>query len=131
MTMKMMTAELPNWGHQTCLSLAVIANNKRLLAHPCCQVLLAELWHGGLRFRSQSNIKVFLAVFFPPTILLLDFKKPTYQSKIKKPVVSVDESEDEENDGSIFNLSLPTVIPNSSVLSIYRFISRSSRETRI
>ena len=34
MTMRMLTAELPNWSHHTCLSLAVIANNKRLLAHP-------------------------------------------------------------------------------------------------
>lgn len=34
MTMRLLTAELPNWGHHTCLSLAVIANNKRFLAHP-------------------------------------------------------------------------------------------------
>ncbi|KAI1722198.1 ion transport protein domain-containing protein [Ditylenchus destructor] len=74
MTMRLLTAEMPNWGNHTCLSLAVTANNKRFLAHPCCQILLAELWHGGLRFRSQSNVKVVLAVLFPPTILLLDFK---------------------------------------------------------
>uniref|UniRef100_A0A0N4ZFJ0 LSDAT_euk domain-containing protein n=1 Tax=Parastrongyloides trichosuri TaxID=131310 RepID=A0A0N4ZFJ0_PARTI len=73
-TRKMLTTELPNWGHHTCLSLAFLANNKEFLAHPCCQVLLAELWYGGLRFRSQSNIKVIAAVLFPPTILLLDFK---------------------------------------------------------
>uniref|UniRef100_A0A0N5C8B8 LSDAT_euk domain-containing protein n=1 Tax=Strongyloides papillosus TaxID=174720 RepID=A0A0N5C8B8_STREA len=73
-TRKMLTTQLPNWGHHTCLSLAFLANNKEFLAHPCCQVLLAELWYGGLRFRSQSNIKVIAAVLFPPTILLLDFK---------------------------------------------------------
>ena len=33
-TMRLLTAELPDWGAQTCLSLAVIANNKRFLAHP-------------------------------------------------------------------------------------------------
>ncbi|KAI6232958.1 hypothetical protein M3Y99_00955900 [Aphelenchoides fujianensis] len=79
-TMRLLTAELPEWGAHTCLSLAVIANNKRFLAHPCCQILLAELWHGGLRFRNQSNIKVVLAVLFPPTILLLDFKTPARTS---------------------------------------------------
>lgn len=33
-TLRLLTAELPNWGHHTCLSLAVIANNRRFLAHP-------------------------------------------------------------------------------------------------
>ncbi|KAK0422426.1 hypothetical protein QR680_007566 [Steinernema hermaphroditum] len=76
-TMRLLTAELPNWGHHTCLSLAVIGNHKQFLAHPCCQILLAELWHGGLRIRSQSNLKVIVAILFPPSILLLNFKTPT------------------------------------------------------
>uniref|UniRef100_A0A1I8BFI2 LSDAT_euk domain-containing protein n=1 Tax=Meloidogyne hapla TaxID=6305 RepID=A0A1I8BFI2_MELHA len=84
MTMRLLSAELPNWGQQTCLSLAVIANNKRFLAHPCCQILLAELWHGGVRLRSQSNIKVILGLLFPPTILLLDFKIPLYTSNTER-----------------------------------------------
>ncbi|KAI6182347.1 hypothetical protein M3Y97_00370500 [Aphelenchoides bicaudatus] len=83
-TMRLLTAELSHWGNHTCLSLAVVANNKRFLAHPCCQILLAELWHGGLRFRSQSNFKVILAVFFPPTILLLDFKTPAQKSSKRR-----------------------------------------------
>uniref|UniRef100_A0A158Q738 LSDAT_euk domain-containing protein n=1 Tax=Elaeophora elaphi TaxID=1147741 RepID=A0A158Q738_9BILA len=56
-TLRLLTAELPNWGHHTCLSLAVIANNRRFLAHPC-----------------YSNLKVILALAFPPGILLLDVK---------------------------------------------------------
>ncbi|RCN25943.1 hypothetical protein ANCCAN_28341 [Ancylostoma caninum] len=51
-TLKLLTAQLPHWGHQNCLSLAVMANHKPFLAHPCCQRLLAELWHGSLRVRS-------------------------------------------------------------------------------
>uniref|UniRef100_A0A915PI99 TRPM SLOG domain-containing protein n=1 Tax=Setaria digitata TaxID=48799 RepID=A0A915PI99_9BILA len=51
-TLRLLTAELPNWGHHTCLSLAVVANNRRFLAHPCCQILLADLWHGGLGIKS-------------------------------------------------------------------------------
>ncbi|CAG9531100.1 unnamed protein product [Cercopithifilaria johnstoni] len=73
-TLRLLTAELPNWGHHTCLSLAVIANNRRFLAHPCCQILLADLWHGGLGIKSYSNLKVILALAFPPSILLLDVK---------------------------------------------------------
>ncbi|CAD5206325.1 unnamed protein product [Bursaphelenchus okinawaensis] len=95
-TMRLLTAELPAWGHHTCLSLAVMANNKRFLAHPCCQVLLADLWHGGLRFRSQSNIKVIAAVVFPPVILLLDFKTPEQKKNQRKN--SLITTEEELND---------------------------------
>ncbi|KAL3120637.1 hypothetical protein niasHT_007929 [Heterodera trifolii] len=73
-TLQLLTYELSYWGHQTCLSLAVIVNNKQFLAHPCCQILLADLWHGGLRIRSNSNIKVLMGILFPPSIFLLEFK---------------------------------------------------------
>uniref|UniRef100_A0A183BZJ6 LSDAT_euk domain-containing protein n=1 Tax=Globodera pallida TaxID=36090 RepID=A0A183BZJ6_GLOPA len=73
-TLQLLTYELFYWGHQTCLSLAVIVNNKQFLAHPCCQILLADLWHGGLRIRSNSNLKVIMGILFPPSIFLLEFK---------------------------------------------------------
>ncbi|KAH7718134.1 cation channel family protein, partial [Aphelenchoides avenae] len=97
MTMRLLTAELPNWGHQTCLSLAVTSNTKRFLAHPCCQILLAELWHGGLRFRSQSNAKVLLAVLFPPTIFWLHFKTPPQKCKSREQMYAEDEGEEEQD----------------------------------
>ncbi|PIO62340.1 hypothetical protein TELCIR_16111 [Teladorsagia circumcincta] len=34
-TLQLLTYELSNWGCQTCLSLAVMVNNKQFLAHPC------------------------------------------------------------------------------------------------
>ncbi|KAK6053272.1 hypothetical protein COOONC_09223, partial [Cooperia oncophora] len=40
-TLQLLTYELSNWGCQTCLSLAVMVNNKQFLAHPC-RVLLEE-----------------------------------------------------------------------------------------
>lgn len=55
-----MTCELQNWSGQTCLSLAVAANHRALLAHPCSQIILADLWMGGLRTRKNTNIKVSL-----------------------------------------------------------------------
>ena len=33
-SLQLLTYELKQWGHQTCLSLAVIVNNKQFLAHP-------------------------------------------------------------------------------------------------
>lgn len=41
---RLLTCELHSWSNQSCLSLAVAANHRALLAHPCSQVILADLW---------------------------------------------------------------------------------------
>ncbi|XP_066967422.1 transient receptor potential cation channel trpm isoform X5 [Macrobrachium rosenbergii] len=71
---QLLTYELKNWSKQTCLSLAVAVNHRALLSHPCCQILLADLWLGGLRTRKNTNIKVMLSLLFPPLILVLGFR---------------------------------------------------------
>lgn len=80
-TLKLLTAQLPHWGYQNCLSLAVMANHKPFLAHPCCQRLLAELWHGSLRVRSGTNLRVLAALVFPPAALALAYKAPHVHSR--------------------------------------------------
>ena len=57
-TQQLLTSELKNWSGQTCLSLAVTANHRSVLAHTCCQIILADLWMGGLRTRKSTNFKV-------------------------------------------------------------------------
>uniref|UniRef100_A0A914YEB2 Ion transport domain-containing protein n=1 Tax=Panagrolaimus superbus TaxID=310955 RepID=A0A914YEB2_9BILA len=94
-TLQLLTYELSYWGHETCLSLAVIVNNKAFLAHPCCQILLADLWHGGLRIRSSSNFKVVLGLLCPPTIFFLEFK--SREELMKQPQTAA-EHEDDIND---------------------------------
>ncbi|CAJ0574106.1 unnamed protein product, partial [Mesorhabditis spiculigera] len=74
LTVSLLTAEMPRWGHHTVLSLAVLANNKAFLAHQCCQLLLAELWHGGIRLRSRSNIRVLFGLLCPPAALTLAYR---------------------------------------------------------
>lgn len=91
-TIQLLTYELSNWGKHTCLSLAVIVNNKQFLAHPCCQVLLADLWHGGLRIRSQSNLKVLSGLVFFPIILQLEFK--SRQELLNQPQRAVEHQQD-------------------------------------
>uniref|UniRef100_A0A158P786 Ion_trans domain-containing protein n=1 Tax=Angiostrongylus cantonensis TaxID=6313 RepID=A0A158P786_ANGCA len=81
-TLKLLTAQLPHWGYQNCLSLAVMVNHKRFLAHPCCQRLLAELWHGSLRVRSGSNLRVLAALLCPPAALALAYKTSRVSSEI-------------------------------------------------
>ncbi|CAG5035991.1 unnamed protein product [Parnassius apollo] len=71
---QLLTCELQNWSGQTCLSLAVAANHRALLAHPCSQIILADLWMGGLRTRKNTNLKVILSLLFPLYILQLEFK---------------------------------------------------------
>uniref|UniRef100_A0AC35TMW1 LSDAT_euk domain-containing protein n=1 Tax=Rhabditophanes sp. KR3021 TaxID=114890 RepID=A0AC35TMW1_9BILA len=73
-TLQLLTYELKCWGNETCLSLAVVANNKQFLSHPCCQMLLADLWHGGMRIRSHSNLKVICGIICPFSIYFLEFK---------------------------------------------------------
>ncbi|CAG9862478.1 unnamed protein product [Phyllotreta striolata] len=73
-TQQLLTCELQNWSGHTCLSLAVTANHRALLAHPCSQIILADLWMGGLRTRKNTNIKVILGLIFMPYIFKLEFK---------------------------------------------------------
>ncbi|XP_065569232.1 transient receptor potential cation channel trpm-like isoform X1 [Artemia franciscana] len=74
LTVQLLTCAQPNWDRQTCLHLAVVAKLKSLLSHPSAQILLADLWMGGLRARKSPNAKVVFALLFPPIILKLDFK---------------------------------------------------------
>ncbi|KAJ8028997.1 Transient receptor potential cation channel subfamily M member 3 [Holothuria leucospilota] len=73
-TLQLLTVKLDNWSDQTCLSLAAAAEHLDFMAHPCCQVLLSDLWMGGLQIRKYINLKVILALVIPPAILLLSFK---------------------------------------------------------
>ncbi|XP_058459300.1 transient receptor potential cation channel trpm isoform X4 [Malaya genurostris] len=71
---RLLTCELQSWSSQSCLSLAVAANHRAILAHPCSQVILADLWMGGLRTRKNTNLKVILGLLVPPFVKKLDFK---------------------------------------------------------
>ncbi|CAD5209766.1 unnamed protein product [Bursaphelenchus xylophilus] len=73
-TLELLTYEMSNWGRETSLTLAVMVNNKQFIAHPCCQALLADLWHGGMRIRSSTNLKVIMGLLFPPLLVFIDFK---------------------------------------------------------
>ncbi|PAV79745.1 hypothetical protein WR25_06575 [Diploscapter pachys] len=74
MTLRLLTYELTNWGNETCLSLAAINNNRKFLAHPSCQLLLSDLWLGGLSIRAHPNFKVLGCLFAPFMIFTLGFK---------------------------------------------------------
>ncbi|KAL5289513.1 TRPM7 family protein [Megaselia abdita] len=71
---RLLTCELHSWSNQSCLSLAVAANHRALLAHPCSQVILADLWMGGLRTRKNTNVKVILGLLIPYFVKKLEFK---------------------------------------------------------
>ncbi|KAH9513283.1 hypothetical protein Btru_034539 [Bulinus truncatus] len=73
-TQQLLTYELKNFSDQTCLGLAVLANHRQFIAHTCCQMLLNDLWIGGLQMRKDSTVKVILGIIFPPFLFALDFK---------------------------------------------------------
>ncbi|VDL83792.1 unnamed protein product [Nippostrongylus brasiliensis] len=73
-TLQLLTYELTNWGNETCLSLAALNNNRQFLAHPCCQLLLSDLWQGGLHIRNTANFKVLGALLLPVMIFMMEYK---------------------------------------------------------
>ncbi len=74
LTRLLLTASLENWSRQTCLGLAVIAENLQFLSHPMSQIILSDLWMGGLRMQKNPGLKIFLGLLFPMTIGQLEFK---------------------------------------------------------
>ncbi|CAL8106793.1 unnamed protein product [Orchesella dallaii] len=71
---QLLTMELECFSKQTCLSLAVFASHRMLLGHPCCQLLLADLWMGALNIKSNATLKIILGIFFPPLAILWEYK---------------------------------------------------------
>ena len=74
LTQQLLTYELQNWSDQTCLSLAVSASHREFIAHTCCQILLTEMWMGGLRMRKYTSakvgiVRVFGNIFDPHDVL--------------------------------------------------------------
>jgi transient receptor potential cation channel subfamily M protein 3 len=57
-TQQLLTYRLKLWSDETCLSLAHTTSLKEFIAHPCCQMLLSEMWMGALRVRRYTQLRV-------------------------------------------------------------------------
>ncbi|GAB1601203.1 transient receptor potential cation channel subfamily M member 3 isoform X4 [Argonauta hians] len=97
-TQQLLTYELKNFSDHTCLSLAVAANHREFVAHTCCQMLLNDMWMGGLRMRKNTALKVILGIFLPPYILLLEFKSK--EELLLMPQTMEEHLDDMEEDAS-------------------------------
>jgi transient receptor potential cation channel subfamily M protein 3 len=73
-TNQLLTYDLVNWSHWTCLNLAVAASLKDFLSHTSCQMLLSDLWMGGMKIRKYVTYKVITALLFPPALFAIQFK---------------------------------------------------------
>ena len=74
LTSQLLTYDLINWSHWTCLSLAVSANLKDFLSHAACQMLINDLWLGGMKIRKYVTYKVIAALLLPPALFAIQFK---------------------------------------------------------
>jgi transient receptor potential cation channel subfamily M protein 3 len=74
LTSQLLTYDLVNWSHWTCLSLAVSGNLKDFLSHTACQLLISDLWMGGMKIRKYVTWKIITALLFPPAIFTIQFK---------------------------------------------------------
>ncbi|CAB3409686.1 unnamed protein product [Caenorhabditis bovis] len=122
-TLRLLRMELPHWGNHNCLSLAVLANSKAFLAHPCCQILLAELWHGPLRVRSGSNLRVLTALLFPPAVLQMAYKP-------KRVIVKNEENEEKEKVGDMSAFRTNSIVSANSAINKIRSHNTNFDETR-
>ncbi|KAK3097474.1 hypothetical protein FSP39_009961, partial [Pinctada imbricata] len=105
-TMQLLTYELKNFSDQTCLSLAVQAVHKEFLAHTCCQILINDMWMGGLQMRKNSNLKVLMGLLLPPSIICLDFKsKEELQLMPQTMEEHLDELEDQASENEDVSFS--------------------------
>eukprot|EP00092_Neocalanus_flemingeri_P021755 GFUD01023599.1.p1 GENE.GFUD01023599.1~~GFUD01023599.1.p1 ORF type:complete len:1565 (-),score=309.61 GFUD01023599.1:400-5094(-) len=101
---QLLTASLENWSRQTCLSLAVLANNRKFLAHPLSQIILGDLWMGGLRMR-KNHYSIILGLLIPLTIAQLEFKTKEELELMPQTEEEylVQVNDDDETSGSSFN----------------------------
>ncbi|XP_041371939.1 transient receptor potential cation channel subfamily M member 3-like isoform X2 [Gigantopelta aegis] len=103
-TQQLLTYELKNFSKQTCLCLAVAANHREFIAHICCQILLNDLWIGGLRMRKNTSLKVIMGILLPLYILALEFKSKEELQLM--PQTMEEHLEELEDDVSEDNVSL-------------------------
>ncbi len=71
---ELLTCKLPNWPGLTCLVLAYACHNRKLIAHPCFQIIVNDLWMGGLLTRRYTNLKILICLLCPPLCLFLKYK---------------------------------------------------------
>ncbi len=72
-TQELLTNEMPNWSFRTCLCLAFTGHHCKLLAHSCAQLVLGDLWLGGLSTRRHTKRRIFLLLAFPFLLPLVIF----------------------------------------------------------
>ncbi|KAL5005502.1 hypothetical protein ScPMuIL_018958 [Solemya velum] len=115
-TQQLLTYELKNFSEQTCLSLAVTANHREFIAHSCCQILLNDMWMGGLRMRKSTSLKVILGIFMPPYIMALEFKsKEELQlmpQTMEEHLEQLEDNDSEKDDISMSSFDIDQVIEN-------------------
>ena len=65
-----MSLEMTSWSGLNCLRLAHACGHQELMAHPCSQWILSDIWMGRLHTRPSVNLAVILTVLFPPLIFV-------------------------------------------------------------
>lgn len=108
-TWQLLTYELKNWSDWTCLSLAVISHHQEFVAHKCCQMILNDLWMGGMSIRKYLNYKVIASILFFPLVLRIEFKSVEelkLQPKTHEEHLATqdpDDDEDEDDDDKYYD----------------------------
>ena len=115
-TWQLITYELKNWSDWTCLSLAVISHHQEFVAHKCCQMILNDLWMGGMSIRRYLNWKVIASILFFPLVLRIEFKSveelklqpKTHEEHLATQEDSDFSDDDDDDDSEEYNSGTPS-----------------------
>lgn len=133
LTSQLLTYDLVNWSHWTCLTLAVSANLKDFLSHAACQLLISDLWMGGMKIRKYVIYKIITALLFPPAIFAIQFKsaqelqympqtQEEHEQDLAEQADSAETVSNDPNNNELFELNNPiiekTSLSSNDVLNI-------------
>ncbi|GAB1610169.1 hypothetical protein Ahia01_001302900 [Argonauta hians] len=72
MALDLLVQERQNWGHVTCMFIAVNADNKKFISQTACQSLLSNIWMGDMK-ENNSKLLLFFCTICPLLIFLIKF----------------------------------------------------------
>ena len=76
-TLKLITGQLEQFNHRTCIDMAVSMRHLEFVAHSSVQALLNDVWTGSIKNLDITTRDFLLTMIFPPYLITFDFRNET------------------------------------------------------
>ena len=85
LTEQLLTRQLPHWGNQSCIELAIVSRSRLFIAHQSVQRLLKAIWRGTENPTQQLEIGHYISFVFPFVApLVLEYSEFQNESYFKR-----------------------------------------------